>query len=147
MEMSPIGWILPVFDLNAKHRKLCQTFFFFKHPLFFIILFYFPFLFVWCWKSLRAFPPQWRELWSACEAQLSSLSLIFTLLTLSAEEWGVTRSISSQGFSLYKPGLSQTCLFSFVCIACSLTGKVNFWFNYFPVNHIKETVLAALIKW
>lgn len=147
--VSPIGWILLVFDLNGEHRKLCQTFFFsFKYPLFFIILFYFPFLFVWCWKSLWAFPPQWRELWSAGEAQLSSLSLIFPLLTLSAEEWGVTRSTSSQAFSLFKPDLSQICclLYASVC-ALSQEGCFCFLFNRLSVNHMKETELAAVIKW
>lgn len=128
MKISSIGWILPVFDLNAEHRKLCQTFFSFKHPLFFfIILFYFPFLFVWCWKSLWAFPPQWRELWSAGEAQLSSPSLIFPLLTLSAEEWGGHEEHELSGFSLFKPSLSQICFFSSVCICMFSRGKIIFF--------------------
>ena len=86
--MSSIGWILPVFDLNAKQRELCQTFFFFslKHPLFFIILFYFPFLFVWCWKSLWASPPSPPSVnrvvkcwWSPAQQSVAHLSLFNSL--------------------------------------------------------------------
>lgn len=56
-QTSTIGGIQLVYDLNGKHRKLCQTIFPPLNIPFFIILFYFPCLFVWCWKSLWMPPP------------------------------------------------------------------------------------------
>lgn len=92
-----------------KHRKLCQDppSLCFKHPL----LFYNPLLLSLCLcvvlKGPVNAPPTpnppllRRQWWSAGETQFSSLLLISPPLIFSTEEWGVSRSSSSQAFLLF----------------------------------------------
>lgn len=99
-------------------------------------------------------PLQWRELWSVGGARLSSLSLIFPLLILPAEEWGVIRTMSSQAFSppLNPPPLPNLFVFPSVYL-CTLSQEKPFFkkkillFNHLCVKRIKETELVLLIKW
>lgn len=118
---SPIGWISAVFDLNAKRRQFCQTFFsLFKHSL----SFYNPLLlslsvFVCHSKSLwtptphtHPTSPQWRESWSV-EPQLCSLSLIFLFKTLFVGVGG-QEEFALRAFFVFKPTLSPFGRVSFV---------------------------------
>lgn len=77
-----------------------------------------------------------------CSAQLSSLSLIFRLLMLSAEEWGVIRSRSSHAF-LFFYTRSLTNLFVFFSVyLCTLSQE-----DHLCLNHFEETEFVALINW
>lgn len=90
-------------------------------------------------EPVKAPPPQQRQWWSAGETQLNSLSLIFSLLIFSAEEWGVRRSSSSQAFLLL---LTQICLFSPLCICVLSHRKHSFLFDHLPESYRRTPVLG-----
>lgn len=108
-----------------------------KHPLFYNPLLLSLSLCMVLKEPVKA-PPQQRQWWSAGETQLNSLSLIFSLLIFSAEEWGVRRSTSSQAFLL-----SQICLFSPLCICVLSHRKHSFLLDHLPESYHRTRVLES----
>lgn len=128
----PIGWMLVVFDLNAKHRKLCQTFYCLNISSFF----YNPLLrsFSLCvvLKEPLSFPPLVRgvvkSLWSP--AQPRSLLLILLSSFNSQQRNGVHGDHGFEGFSLFKPTLSEIFFFCvYVCLCAPSQRPKTFLYN------------------
>lgn len=150
-QTSPTGGIQPVYDLNGKHRKLCQTIFPPLNIPFFIILFYFPCLFVWCWKSLwmPPLPPPHPLSGGSGEVLVKPSSALAPLSSFNFLNRGMRGQKERQlsGFSPLLNHLSPKSVCFPLCVfVFALTGNTAFCSNI-CLNITTEPQFLVLMKW